>query len=64
MVLTRFAVAVLSLVVVSVIGVEYYAIPAELLSAAIVFGVGRILRYGTSDTESRRYVTSPARMQS
>ncbi|ELY92233.1 hypothetical protein [Natrialba taiwanensis] len=50
-VLTRFAAVVLSLVVVSVIRDEYYAIPAELLSATVVFGVGRVLRYGTSGTE-------------
>ncbi|SFC51437.1 trk system potassium uptake protein TrkH [Halobiforma haloterrestris] len=43
MVLIKFAVVVASLAIVSIIWKEYYAIPAELLSAAIVYSVGRIL---------------------
>ena len=56
MVLTKFAAVVASLAVVSIVWGEYYAIPAELLSAAIVYIVGRVLLYVSSEAEE----SSPA----
>lgn len=57
MVLTKFAAIVASLAIVSIVWEEYYAIPAELLSAAIVYVIGRVLMYAASEAEE----TSPAR---
>ncbi|WP_222914463.1 TrkH family potassium uptake protein [Natrinema sp. SYSU A 869] len=51
LVLTRFAGVITSLVAVSIIWGEYYAIPAELLSAAIVYAVGWLLLSITSVTD-------------
>lgn len=56
MVLTKFAAVVASLAIVSTVWGEYYAIPAELLSAAIIYVVGRVLLYVASEDEE----TSPA----
>ncbi len=48
--LIRFAAVILSLVPVSILWGEFYAIPGELLSVMIVYGIGWALSRGGSET--------------
>lgn len=50
-VLTRFGGVMVTLVFISLLWGEYYAIPAELLSIVIVFSIGSILMYATSSAD-------------